>query len=86
MTAGQSAEITFLLRQVLLAPGKYFIGLWLGRQGSEILDEIEHAMVLDVAEGEESSKHHLIYPGTYLCRFEQTISVSEPMSTWVAPA
>lgn len=86
MTAGQSAEITFLLRQVLLTPGKYFIGLWLGREGSEILDDIEHATVLDVAEGEESSKHHLIYPGTYLCRFEQTISVSESISTWAAPA
>jgi lipopolysaccharide transport system ATP-binding protein len=86
MTAGQSAEIGFLLRQVLLTPGKYFIGLWLGREGSEILDEIEHAILLDVAEGQESSKHHLIYPGIYLCRFEQTISVSEPISTWAAPA
>jgi lipopolysaccharide transport system ATP-binding protein len=86
MAAGQTAQVTFRLRQVLLTPGKYFVGLWLGREGVEVLDDIEHATALDIAEGEESSRHHLIYPGTYLCRFEQTISVCESALSGVASA
>ena len=37
----------------------------------ETMDHVEHAMTVEVVEGEESSKHGNTYPGVYLCRFEQ---------------
>ena len=33
LKAGKSRGLTFRLREVLLKPGKYLIGLWLGREG-----------------------------------------------------
>jgi len=77
MHGGQTARVSFLLREVLLRPGKYFIGLWLGREGVEVVDAIEHSMTLDVAEGHETSGQAVLYPGTYLCRFEERVSVVE---------
>lgn len=76
MEAGQIAKDKFLLRDVLLRPGKYFIGLWLGREAIETIDDLEHATTLDFAEGEENSRHFLVYPG-YLCRFDEHISIHQ---------
>jgi lipopolysaccharide transport system ATP-binding protein len=76
LRAGQKARARFLLRDVLLKPGKYFIGLWLGRHTMETIDHVEHAMTLDIVESEETSQHSVIFPGTYLCRFENSVSVS----------
>jgi len=77
---GQKARAKFLLKEVLLRPGKYLIGLWLGREGVEDLDYIEHATTLDVAAGDETSGHSKLYPGTYLCRFEQSVSIEPSLS------
>ena len=73
---GQRARITFLLRDVLLKPGQYFVGLWLGKHGMGAIDHIEHATSLGVMEGGEN-QHYVIYPGVYLCRFKQNISVQQ---------
>jgi lipopolysaccharide transport system ATP-binding protein len=83
MRAGQVARAEFVLREVLLRPGKYLVGLWLGREGfdSETIDDIEHATTLDFAEGPETSGHPVIFPGTYLCRFEQSVSILRPSLT-----
>jgi lipopolysaccharide transport system ATP-binding protein len=80
MQAGQVARAEFILREVLLRPGKYLVGLWLGREGieTETIDDIEHATTLDFAEGSETSRHPVVFPGTYLCRFEQTVSILQP--------
>jgi hypothetical protein len=75
MGAGQKACGRFLLHDVLLRPGKYFVGLWLGRPSMETIDFIEHAVTLDVMEGDESRRHGVTYPGVYLCRFEQSVSL-----------
>jgi lipopolysaccharide transport system ATP-binding protein len=75
---GQIAKAEFLLREVLLTPGKYLVGLWLGRPHMETIDHIEYATALDFIESEETSRHTEVFPGTYLCRFEQTISVLQP--------
>lgn len=77
MQAGQLARANFLLHEVLLRPGQYLLGLWLGREGVETIDDIEHATTLDFAEGDETSQHAVIFPGTYLCRFEQKVSILE---------
>jgi lipopolysaccharide transport system ATP-binding protein len=75
LKAGQKLQATFLLREVLLRPGKYFVGLWIGREGGETIDYIEHAVMFEVAEGEETKSHSVVYPGTYLCRFQHKVSV-----------
>lgn len=71
LKAGQTGRATFHLREVLLKPGKYFVGLWLGRDAMETVDDIEHATTLDIIGSEETSQHVVIFPGTYLCRFDQ---------------
>jgi lipopolysaccharide transport system ATP-binding protein len=75
LLAGQKAYARFLLRDVLLKPGKYFIGLWIGRHSMEIVDYLEDAATLDIAETEETSQQVVIYPGTYLCRFQNSVAV-----------
>ncbi len=77
LRSGQIATAHFLLREVLLRPGKYFLGLWLGREEMEIIDHIEHAVTLDVMESEETSQHVIIFPGVYLCRFENSVTIQE---------
>jgi lipopolysaccharide transport system ATP-binding protein len=81
LQAGQTARANFLFREVLLKPGKYLVRLWLGRAAMEIIDDIEHAATLDFSEGEETSRHPVVFPGTYLCRFEQNVSISPPSLT-----
>ncbi len=78
LQAGQSAKATFFLRDVLLKPGRYFASLWLGRQEMETIDHVEDAIGLDVMESEEQSQHVMVWPGVYLCRFEQKVSIFEP--------
>jgi lipopolysaccharide transport system ATP-binding protein len=75
MQAGQIAKARFLLKDVLLKPGKYLIGLWLGRESMEVIDHIEHAVTLDLMESKESSKHVYVFPGIYLCRFENDVVI-----------
>src|SRR6266404_2894797 len=75
MQTGQIARANFLLREVLLRPGKYLVGLWLGREEMEVIDHVEHASTLDVMEGEETNRHVVVFPGVYLCRFENNVSI-----------
>ncbi len=77
MRAGQTATANFTLRDVLLRPGRYLVGLWLGRESSGAIDHIEHARTLDFADGEETNGHPVLYPGKYLCRFEQSVLTSD---------
>jgi lipopolysaccharide transport system ATP-binding protein len=73
--AGQKGRASFLLHEVLLRPGTYFVSLWLGRVPMEVIDYIEHAVSFSVVESEETSKYTEIYPGLYLCRFENSFAV-----------
>jgi lipopolysaccharide transport system ATP-binding protein len=73
LNAGQRAKVELRLREVLLRPGKYLIGLWLGRHTMEVIDHIEHAVAMDVMESEATSSHSVIFPGVYLCRSESKI-------------
>jgi lipopolysaccharide transport system ATP-binding protein len=83
LNAGQRARANFLLQEVLLRPGKYIVGLWLGREGAdtETIDHIEHATTLEFAAAVGSQRYPLVYPGTYLCRFENSVSVIEAPAT-----
>src|SRR6202158_3146543 len=75
LNAGQKGRACFLLREVLLRPGTYCVGLWLGRDGIEALDHIEHAVTFDIIESAETSRHSVVYPGVYLCRFENDFTI-----------
>jgi lipopolysaccharide transport system ATP-binding protein len=75
MEPGQTARANFLLRDVLLKPGQYLVGLWLGREEMELIDHIEHAISFDVMESQETSKHVFVFPGVYLCRFENNVTI-----------
>jgi lipopolysaccharide transport system ATP-binding protein len=75
MRAGQVARANFQLREVLLKPGTYLVELWLGREAMEIIDHVEHATNFDVMESEETSQHVIVFPGVYLCRFENTVAI-----------
>ena len=77
LSSGQKGHACFLLREVLLRPGTYFVGLWLGRAPVELVDYIEHAVTLHIVESEETNKHSEIYPGVYLCRFENDFTIIE---------
>jgi lipopolysaccharide transport system ATP-binding protein len=76
MKAGQSARARFLMHDVLLKPGKYSIGLWIGRHNMETIDLLDNAIILEVTEGKETNQHSLVYPGIYLCRFEHGVTIS----------
>ncbi len=76
LSAGQRARARFLLHDVLLKPGKYSAGLWLGREAMEVVDYVEYAAALDVLASDESRQHVVIFPGVYLCRFENSIELS----------
>jgi lipopolysaccharide transport system ATP-binding protein len=80
MEARDTAEVSFLLRDVLLKPGQYFIGLWLGRHWIESVDHLEHALAFNVLETKNNSEHPITYPGVYLCRFEESVRVNSALS------
>jgi lipopolysaccharide transport system ATP-binding protein len=69
LSAGCSATVNFRLYDVLLKPGLYYYGLWLGRGGVEEIDSIEAAAVLEVVETPEGAQHTEVFPGPYCCRF-----------------
>ncbi len=81
LAAGEEIQAWFLLRDVLLKPGTYFVGLWLGRGGIEEIDHVECAASFTIESNPETIKHVEIFPGPYVCRFETRISLpGEPVS------
>ncbi len=81
IASGSNRHGQLLASRSALKPGKYLIGLWLGRDGVETVDHVEYATTLDFAEGEENSGHAVVYPGKYLCRFEENVSILQPSLT-----
>jgi len=78
LSSGKRALVEFRIRDVLLKPGLFFIGLWLGRGGVEEIDNIEYVARLEIAQNAETTKHTEAFPGPYLCRFDSSIvAISE---------
>lgn len=71
----QTAKVKFKIKEILLKPGTYLVGLWLGRGGIEEIDSIEYAAKFNIDNNPEDMKHVENFPGTYLCRFESNIDV-----------
>jgi lipopolysaccharide transport system ATP-binding protein len=75
LQSGEQATVQFVVRELLLKPGTYIVGLWLGRNNIEHTDLIEYAATLEVAPDRQTQVHSVVYPGPYLCRFETSVSL-----------
>jgi lipopolysaccharide transport system ATP-binding protein len=78
MKRGQRATVRFHLRDVLLRPGDYSVTLWLGRGRIEIIDHIADAVAWSIHQAPDASKHPVLFPGIYQCRFTHRLMVHTP--------
>ena len=81
LTPGQSATVTFCLKDVLLKAGRYRVNLRLGRSQVENIDHVEFAGGFDFFELPSPSKHPEVFPGVYQCRFTHDVSVHADTSS-----
>ena len=71
---GQEAHVEFQLYDVLLKPGVYLLGLWLGRPGEDI-DGITYVTSFSVEADPQTLMYSITFPGVYQCRFTHNIQV-----------
>jgi hypothetical protein len=72
---GQSARVEFQLHDLLLKPGVYFLGLWLGRHNFEDIDGISYVTSFTVEPNVDNLKHSINFPGVYQCQFSQQVTI-----------
>jgi hypothetical protein len=65
--------VRFRLHHLLLKPGAYLAGLWLGQGSVEDIDGITYFTQLQVDLRPEAIKHSEVFPGPYQCEFEHAI-------------
>jgi len=73
LAAGERATVGFTLHDVLLKPGVYLIGLWLGRSHVEDIDGIQYVTAVSVEPDPEQPLHSESFPGVYQCAFSHHI-------------
>jgi lipopolysaccharide transport system ATP-binding protein len=73
LKAGEEAQVTFYLQKVLLKPGTYLLGLWMGRGSIEDIDGITHAVSISVEADPETLKYSETFPGIYQCQYRHSI-------------
>lgn len=73
LNENESACVEFQLKNVLLKPGNYNVGLWLGRSNMEETDSIPFASGF-LIEDSFTNKHTQIFPGVYQCDYQHKIS------------
>jgi homopolymeric O-antigen transport system ATP-binding protein len=71
----QEAVVSFRLKNLLLKPGIYRVGLWLGMPNNEDIDAIRYAKELNVQIDTNKIKSTVIYPGLYQCEFTDKITL-----------
>jgi lipopolysaccharide transport system ATP-binding protein len=70
IAAGNTISVSFVLRDVLLKPGRYGIDLWMGRGSVEAIDRVPSAAQFVVEQDVTRSVHSEVFPGVYQCRFD----------------
>ena len=70
---GEQARVSFRLRDLLLKPGTYTLGIWMGRGGIEEIDSVKQAAYFSVEAPHTQLKHSETFPGPYQCRFDHSI-------------
>jgi hypothetical protein len=76
MAPGQKAIIRFTLRNLLLRPDTYRLGIWIGRKNVEDIDINVDAATFTVDIDPRSIMHFQIFPGVYQCGFTHSIEKS----------
>ena len=73
----QIAKIKFRLHDLLLKPGLYLLGLWIGRRNVYVIDGINYAKEFSVELNSALIKSPTEYPGVYQCRFSEKIDIHD---------
>lgn len=73
LKAGEGVNVVFRLKDMLLKPGEYSIGLWVGRTNAEDIDGIHQAVTFNVEPQLDDIRHSAVFPGVYQCRFDVNI-------------
>ncbi len=71
---GQKAILRFTLRNLLLRPDTYRIGLWIGRKDVENIAMSTDAATFTVELDPRNLAHFQIFPGVYQCEFTHSVS------------
>jgi lipopolysaccharide transport system ATP-binding protein len=78
MLPEEKITIKFIMKNVLLKPDKYLIGLWMGRRDIEDIDGITYAQSFNMDIDPEITASDQIFPGVYQCNYvleiDKTIS------------
>jgi len=74
LAEGQAACVEFRLHNLLLKPGNYLLGLWIGQATySEDIDGITHVTSFTVEPDLEAIRNPTVFPGPYQCKFSHSI-------------
>lgn len=73
---GQTATVTFTLKNVLCKPGEYLLGLWIGRTNIEDIDGMGYAKQFSIETNPYTSKSSYKFPGVYLCEYDHSIELT----------
>jgi lipopolysaccharide transport system ATP-binding protein len=73
MKEGEDLSVGFHLRQLLLKPDTYLIGIWMGRGGIEDIDGILYASSIAVEADPEATVHTETFPGPYCPQFSHVV-------------
>jgi lipopolysaccharide transport system ATP-binding protein len=71
----QKATVTFRLNNLLLKPGTYRVGLWIGRPNVYDIDGITYAKQFTISFDPTTIKSPIEYPGVYQCNFTDLIEI-----------
>jgi lipopolysaccharide transport system ATP-binding protein len=76
---GEKAAVHFHLNNVLLKPGSYLLGIWLGRSGAmgQDIDGITYVTSIKIEPDPEAIVHWQMFPGAYQCQFSHQITIGE---------
>lgn len=74
----QEAVVKFLLKNVLLKPDVYIVGLWLGVLNNADIDGIRYATSFRMEARREDILYTSPFPGIYTCEFENKITQLNP--------
>ncbi len=70
IAAHGTTTAVFRLKDLLLRPGRYFLGTWIGRRNIADIHGVTHALEFEVRHSASNAGHIHSYPGTYQCRFD----------------
>lgn len=69
-----SVRVEFVLCQLLLKPGQYSVGLWMGKRNVCDIDGITYAARFTVEQRAEDIHYDQVFPGPYQCRFQVRVT------------